>query len=185
MQRFRLAAGVTPLPSAGRDGSVPTEGVVYVHACPRAMSPHLEWALAAIFGEPVRVPWSPQVIIPTAVRTQLTWTGPIGTAARITSALLPFTQVRFEVTEDAAPGRLGERFSFTPTLGLFRADIGPHGDVLIPEDRLRAAIAQSAFPGPSLAEEVTRLLGQPWDEELESFRCAHEDGTVRLLEQVI
>lgn len=185
MQRFRLAAGAAPLPPAGRDGSVLAEGVVYVHACPRAISPHLEWALAAIFGEPVRVPWSPQVIIPTAVRTQLTWTGPAGTAARITSALLPFTQMRFEVTEDAAPGQLGERFSFTPTLGLFRADIGPHGDVLIPEDRLRAAIAQSAIPGSSLAEEVARLLGQPWDEELESFRCAHEDGTVRILEQVI
>jgi len=185
MNRFRMSAGATALPPAGSDAAVLTSGVVYVHACPRAMSPHLEWALAAVFGEPVRVPWSPQVIIPTAVRTQLSWTGPMGTAARITSALLPFTHVRFEVTEDAAPGRLGERFSFTPALGLFRADIGPHGDVLIPEDRLRVAIAQSGISELTLAQEISRLLGQPWDEELESFRCAHEDATVRVLEQVI
>ncbi len=185
MRKFQLTAGAAALPGVGADSDDLTRGVVYIHACPRAMSPHLEWALAAVFGEPVRVPWVPQAIVPTAVRTQLTWTGPAGTAARITSALLPFTHVRFEVTEDAAPGRLGERFSCTPTLGLFRADIGPHGDVLIPEDRLRAAMAQAAYAGSSLEDELARLLGQPWDEELESFRCAHEDGTVRVLEQVI
>jgi len=36
-----------------------------------------------------------------------------------------------------------------------------------------------------IEDEIARLLGQPWDEELESFRCAHEDATVRVLEQVI
>lgn len=185
MHRFGMSAGATALPPVGSDSAVLTAGVVYVHACSRAMSPHLEWALAAVFGEPVRVPWAPQVIVPTSVRTKLTWSGPIGTAARITSALLPFTQVRFEVTEDTASGRLGERFSYTPTLGLFRADIGPHGDVLIPEDRLRAAMAQAAGSSMPIEDELARLLGQPWDEELESFRCAHEDATVRVLEQVI
>lgn len=185
MSRFHMSAGATALPPAGTDASAMARGVVFVHACPRAMSPHLEWALAAVFGEPVQLAWSPQFIAPTSVRGQLSWTGPVGTGARLTSALLPFAQVRFEITEDAGAGRLGERFSCTPSLGLFRADIGPHGDVMIPEDRLRAAIAQAAYAGTSLEEELARLIGQPWDEELESFRSGQRDSTVRVLEQVI
>lgn len=185
MARCQMSSGAAALPPADGDASAMARGVVFLHACPRAMSPHLEWALAAVFGEPVQLTWSPQFIAPTSVRSQLSWTGPVGTGARITSALLPFTGVRFEVTEDAGTGRLGERFSCTPTLGLFRADIGPHGDVMIPEDRLRAAIAQASYAGTSLEEELARLIGQPWDEELESFRCNQQDFTVRVLEQVI
>lgn len=160
-------------------------GVVYIHSCPRAMAPHVEWALAAIFGEPVSLDWRTQPIVPSSVRAQLPWQAVIGTGARITSALLPFPQLRCEVTENAATGRLGERFSTTPTLGLFRADIGPHGDVLVTEDRLRAAIAQAAYAGTSLDEEIGRLIGQPWDDELECFRMSAEPNALRVLEQVI
>ncbi len=34
----------------------------------------------------------------------------------------------------------GARYSSTPELGIFHAVIGVHGDILIPEDRLRAAV---------------------------------------------
>ncbi len=37
----------------------------------------------------------------------------------------------------------------------------------------------------ALAEEIARLIGAPWDEELEPFRCAHEGSTVRVLHEVI
>jgi hypothetical protein len=119
------------------------------------------------------------------VRAELIWSGPAGTGARIASALHAFRQVRHEVTEDPSPGREGERFSATPNLGLFRATIGVHGDVMVPEDRLKAAVVHSALTGEALADEIARLIGQPWDEELESYRCAHEGSTVRVLHQVV
>jgi hypothetical protein len=113
------------------------------------------------------------------------WKGPVGTGARLASALVAFTPVRHEVTEDAAPGSTGERFSATPSLGLFRADIGPHGDVMVSEDRLRNAVAQSSGSGTSLTDAIARLVGDPWDAELEPFRFAHEGTTVRVLPQVV
>ncbi|PHX61009.1 MAG: hypothetical protein CK552_02925 [Actinobacteria bacterium] len=159
-------------------------GVVFIHACARAISPHLEWALARVFGKPVGIDWADQPIDPGAVRAEILWQGPVGSGAKIASALLAFQQVRHEVTEDPSPGRAGERFAATPTLGLFRADIGENGDVMVSENRLRSAISQSAAAG-GLAEDIARLIGEPWDEELEPFRCAHEGSTVRVLHAVV
>jgi hypothetical protein len=53
---------------------------------------------------------------------------------------------------------------------------------VIPESRLRAAmtLAAAASAG-SLENELARLLGEPWDDELEPFRCAAEGAPVRWL----
>jgi len=155
----------------------PARGVIFVHSCPRAVSPHVDWALARVFGSRVGIDWAEQPIEPGAVRAELIWGGPIGTGAKIASALHAFRQLRHEVTEDPSPGREGER--------LFRATIGVHGDVMVAEDRLRAAMVQAAMTGDALADEIARLIGTPWDEELEAYRCAHEGSTVRVLHQVV
>lgn len=170
---------------ASSGNAVRAHGVVFIHACPRAVSPHVEWALSSLFGTQVGIDWADQPVAPGSVRAEIVWTGPAGTGARIASALLAFKQLRHEVTEDASAGRSGERFAATPTLGLFRADIGEHGDVMVTEERLRSALAQSALTGDDLAVEVARLIGDPWDVELEPFRCAHEGSTVRLLHDVV
>ncbi|MGI9136971.1 MAG: DUF3145 domain-containing protein [Candidatus Nanopelagicales bacterium] len=163
----------------------PSRGVVFLHSCPRALSPHLEWALAAVFGTEVHIDWAEQPIVPGSVRAEIIWTGVPGTGARLASALLAFSQVRYEVTEDGIPGRDGERFAATPSLGLFRATIGPFGDVMVHEERLRTALSHAQVTGESMVDEVARLIGTPWDDELEPFRSAHEDSTVRLMHQVV
>lgn len=170
---------------ASSGNAVRSRGVVFIHACPRAVSPHVEWALSSLFGTQVGIDWAEQPVAPGSVRAEIVWSGPAGTGARIASALLAFKQVRHEVTEDATIGRPGERFAATPTLGLFRADIGEHGDVMVCEERLRSALAQAALTGDDLAVEVSRLIGDPWDAELEPFRCAHEGSTVRVLHEVV
>ncbi|MFA7323015.1 MAG: DUF3145 domain-containing protein [Candidatus Nanopelagicales bacterium] len=170
--------------STSRD-SADGRGVVFIHACPKAVSPHLEWAISGVFGTNVRLDWTEQPVAPGTVRAEILWQGPIGMGAQLASALLAFQQVRYEVTEDASARRPGERFAATPSLGLFRADIGEHGDVMVAEERLRTALVQSAVTGEGLAEEIARLIGEPWDDELEPFRCAHEGSTVRLLHDVI
>lgn len=47
-----------------------------------------------------------------------------------------------------------------------------------------SALADRAAPASAqatLADELARLLGEPWDEELEPFRCAAEGAPVRWL----
>jgi hypothetical protein len=164
---------------AGRPAAA--HGVIFIHACPSAVSPHLGWALNSVFGTEIRIDWDPQPIAPGQQRAEIIWSGPAGTATKIASSLSAFRDSRYEVYEDPSASREGERFSFTPSLGLFRATIGPHGDVQVPEDRLRTAVASSV----DLASDINRLIGQPWDDELEPFRCAHVNSTVRVLHQVV
>jgi hypothetical protein len=160
-------------------------GVVFIHSCPRAVTSHLAWALAKVFGSEVDPDWRPQPVDPDTLRCELIWSGRAGTGAVIASTLAPFRTIRMEVTEDPSPGRDGERYSSTPVLGLHRATIGMHGDVMLTEDRLKAALTKSMLGMIDLGDEVLKLLGKPWDEELEPFRCAHEDSTVRVLHHVV
>lgn len=145
-------------------------GVVFLHSCMRALAPHVEWALARVIGEPVRLDWSPQFVLPGSLRAELTWEGAPGTGSALVSALVPLKGLRFEVTEDASPGREGERYALTPMLGLFRGTIGVHGDLMVSEERLRTAIAQAAVSGADVADQIALLIGQPWDDELEPYR---------------
>jgi len=164
-------------------------GVLFVHSCSSAVTPHLEWALARVFSSTVDVDWDAQPIAPGTQRAEIVWHGPHGTAARIASALVAFSTIRFEVTEEPTEGREGERYAVTPNLGLFRGTIGQHGDVLVHEERLRSLITGARAGGreslPEVLEEIDRLIGHPWDEELEPFRMAHEGSTVRVLHEVV
>jgi hypothetical protein len=165
------------------EASTPARGVVYVHSCPRALSPHVEWALAEVLGMEISLEWSPQLIAMGTVRAELSWQSPPGTAAMVASALGNFAQIRYEVTEEPTPGREGERFSVTPSLGMFRATIGIHGDLMISEDRIKSAMAE-VDENESLQTRLGVLLGTSWDVELEPFRYAGEGNSVRWLHRV-
>ena len=125
-------------PIPGRHVSV--RGVVFVHSCARAVAPHVSWAMSEVLRVPVSLDWTDQPVAAGTLRTESSWSGEPGTGSRLTSALHAFRQLRFEVTEEPSPGREGERYAVTPSLGLFRATIGVHGDVLVPEDRLRSVL---------------------------------------------
>ena len=43
---------------------------------------------------------------------------------------------------------------------------------MIPEDRLKAAVVKASLGDVSLTAEIDKLLGKPWDDELETFRHA-------------
>ncbi len=155
-------------------------GVLYIHSARPALCPHIEWATAGVLGVPVRLDWAPQPAAPPTVRAEASWEGEPGTAGRLASALMGWP-VRFEVTEDATGGSDGERHSFTPSLGLFHAPTALNGDLVVTENRLRALLTS----GQDLGDGIGRLLGAPWDDELEPFRCAGEGAPVRWLHQVV
>jgi hypothetical protein len=144
-----------------------------VHSAPRALCPHVEWAVAGVLAAPGT--W----------RAELSWQGEPGTASKLASALRGWQLLRFEVTAEPCASAEGERYSCTPELGIFHAVMGPHGDILVPEDRLRAAMARAGRGETELEGEIIRLLGKPWDDELEPFRYAGEGAPVRWLHQVV
>lgn len=162
-----------------------TRGVVHIHSAPSALCPHVEWALGGVLGVPAGLKWTPQPVEPGTYRSEVSWRGAVGTAARMASAMKRWDRVRFEVTEDATGESEGERFSYTPSLGVFHAPIGRNGDVLVHEDRLRVALARHRDAG-DLRAAIDRLVGAPWDAELEAFRKAEPDAgaSVRWLHRV-
>ena len=119
-------------------------GVLLVHCAPPALCPHIEWAVAGVLGVPVSMQWTDQPASPGAVRAELQWNGRPGAAGAITSALASWNLLRFELTEDASPGCDAVRYSHTPALGTFCAVVAANGDIVVPESRLRAAMALAA-----------------------------------------
>jgi hypothetical protein len=162
-----------------------TRGVLFVHSAPSALCPHVEWAVGAVFGAPIRVDWIPQPVERACYRTEYSWAGSTGTAARLASALKGWQRLRFEITEEATSATEAERYSYTPTLGIFHAITGIHGDILIPEDRIRHAMLAASLGGPDLRGALDDLLGKAWDDELEPFRHAGDGTPVRWLHEVV
>jgi Protein of unknown function (DUF3145) len=172
--------------ATSKEDTVTTRGVVYIHAAPSALCPHVEWAIGGVLGIRISLDWTPQPTAPGTFRAELSWQAEAGTAAKLASALRDWMHLRFEVTEEPSAGAEGERYSSTPTLGLFHATTGVHGDIMVREDRLRAALARAATdPTTSVLAEMQELLGKAWDDELEPFRYAGDGAPVRWLHQVV
>jgi len=89
---------------------------------------------------------------------------------------------RFEVTEEPSPGVDGQRFMHVPGLGLFGAAMSANGDVVVGEDRLRAAMKAARNP-EALAHELDKAMGTAWDIELEPYRYAGDGAPMTLLTQ--
>lgn len=158
-------------------------GVVYVHSAPVPLCPHIEWAIGAVIGRR-SFTWDRQPALRNTVRTELSFSGAPGFAAQLASRLVAMQQLRFEVTQEPSPGTEGFRYAYTPELGLFTAQIGVHGDILVSEERLRNIVSESGSDS-SLADSINNLLGSKWDDELDVFRQATEDVPVRWLHQVV
>ena len=160
-----------------------TRGVVFVHSAPRALCPHIEWAISNTLGVPVSLDWTSQPAAPGMFRAEHSWQGPQGNGPKLASALRGWEHLRYEITEEASPGADGGRWSHTPDLGIFHATIDVHGNALIPEDRIRAALQEQSDPR-QLTQLLELAIGQAWDEELEPFRYAGAGAPVRWLHQV-
>ena len=160
-----------------------TRGVVFVHSAPRALCSHVEWAIGTVLSSRVAVDWTAQPAVDGMLRAEHSWVGPAGTGARLASALRGWTHLRYEITEEASPGVDGARWSHTPELGIFHAATDVHGNVMVPENRIRAAMEHAADPA-RLRHELDLALGQAWDDELEPFRYAGAGAPIRWLHRV-
>ncbi len=157
-------------------------GTVLVHSSPVALCPHIGWALETVLGQPVRLQWTPQPLGRTLLRTEFSWTGEPGTGARLASALRACENVRYEVIEEPSPGCDGSRWTHTPSLGIHHAWVSVSGDIVLNEDRVRAALA-AADPAAT-RRHLEAALGSAWDAELEPFRHVGDGAPVRWLHRV-
>jgi hypothetical protein len=156
-------------------------GVLYVHSSPRALCPHVEWAAGHAIGRPVSFAWVDQPVLRGAQRTDFYWEGAPGTGAAIASKLRGWEHLRFEVTEDPRDGVDGSRWLHTPDLGIFHSQTDAAGNIVVPEDRIRAAMDAAGTSAIELHRELRLALGQAWDDELEPFRHAIGSSSVTWL----
>jgi uncharacterized protein (DUF934 family) len=152
-----------------------TTGVVYIHASPAAVCPHVEWALSSTLAAKPNLKWTPQPAMHGQLRAVTNWVGPVGTGARLANALRSWSVLRFEVTEDPSVGVDGQRFSHTPQLGLWSGAMSANGDVMIGEMKLRTMMAAGA---DALAAELDSALGTAWDDALEVYRDGGDGAEV-------
>ena len=61
-----------------------TRGVLYVHSAPRALCPHVEWAVAGVLGTRVNLDWIRQPAAPGTWRSEFSWQGQAGTEIPLT-----------------------------------------------------------------------------------------------------
>lgn len=162
-----------------------TTGAFFMHSCPRALAPHVEWALAREIGRIVKLDWSPQPLMPATLRAEAVWQGPVGTAAAVASSLFGWQHVRFEITEDHTTVSNGGRWMHTPALGIFHLQTDAAGNGVLTEHAVRTALADAAGDAARVARLLEVALGDAWDRDLEPFRAAEEgDATIHTLHRV-
>lgn len=163
---------------------VPSRGAVYIHSAPKALCPHVEWALGRALGRAVHLDWQDQPVLRGAQRAELGWTGPAGAGAAIASGLRGWEHLRYEVTQDPDAAGEGGRWMHTPDLGVFYAQTDSIGSLILSEHRIRSAIEEASSNQVSLERLLAVALGEAWDRELEPFRGAGDGGQVVWLHEV-
>ncbi len=161
-----------------------TRGVVFMHCCPGALAPHVEWALAGVLASPVRLEWTGQPAAPQHLRAEASWVGAAGTGARLAASLRAWPMLVFEITEDGTAVTDGERLAYVPGRGFHRRAVSANGDVMVSEERLRGLLAR-ARTAEEYEHGLSELLGLSWDAELEPYRLGGDGAPVTLLHQVV
>ncbi len=157
------------------------DGVLFVHAVPRQLRMHVEWAIADVLGTRISVLWNDHPLAPGLSQASVVWHGFEGDGARLTSALFGWAELRYEVTEIVQGSLSGYRWMHTPSLGAHTSRIDEAGNVLLDENVLSDLIARSQSDDVDLASLITASLGAAWDEELEPFRNPEVGANIVLL----
>ncbi|MEY4197991.1 MAG: hypothetical protein RLZZ477_576 [Actinomycetota bacterium] len=152
-----------------------SHGSLTIYSAPKSVLTHIQWSINEVLGRPHELQWNSQPLSPGCYRTQLSWNGVLGTGAKLASNLRGWHYLKFEVYEAAMNGSDGSLYMFTPELGLFRSNIGPHGDIMINEHQLNSALSHS-IKDSEVVVEIEKMLGKQWNESLEPYRRVEIDG---------
>ena len=158
-----------------------TQGVVFVHACPKALCQHVEWALERVVGAPVSLSWADQPAAHGSYRAEV--------AGPVRPVPVPSWSLPSSVADAALRGDRGSQprqrrradVLRPPGRGVFRAPPAPTATSWW---RSCAATATATSIKPS-GTGWTTLLGAAWDADLEIYRHAGDGSPVTWLHQVV
>ena len=153
--------------SSGSSNRQQVRGFLTIHSTPAALRHHIDWAIQRVLGSWITLNWIQQPLLPATFRTQLEFRHRAGAAAQIASALASWHYLNFEVIENSETG--GELFRFTPELGIHRAVVDLSGGVLVNENQI-THILNAAFAEDDIREGFAKIMGTPWESELDRFR---------------
>lgn len=154
-------------------------GSLFIFSAPRSFCSPTNWALSEIFKCDIQLDWRIQELLPNSYSSEFNWVGPSGLCARIVSNLSKWGKLRLEAVQEPINISLGERFSVTPELGIFRAEINSLGETLLSESKIKSGIERSKQESESIENELSFMLGKPWDDDLEPFRRSFSGTTIR------
>lgn len=155
-----------------------SKGLVFIHQSPSSLLAHIEWTISGVCGAPKVIGWQALPEPMRGYRGIAPWEGPDGTGADLATAFMNLKQLSFEVIEQDSIDSQGYRWCFTPTLGMFSSATDEAGNILVSENQLRSIIDNCGSNGLKLQAELRKVLGQAFDDELESFRELLEISTV-------
>jgi len=147
-----------------------SKGLVFIHHAPSALLTHVEWTISGVCGSPIRIDWHPLTSPLQGFRGLANWEGPDGSGAVLAASFMNLNQLSFEVIQQDSLDSSGHRWSFTPKLGMFSSATDAAGNLLVSENQLRAIIDSCGSNGLKLQAELRKVLGQAFDDELESYR---------------
>lgn len=150
-----------------------------IYACPKVLCSPTEWELSKIFQQKMNLNWTSQPLLSNYFYSEMCWSNKLDYAPRIVSSLASWSKLRFEVIQLPSKDNLGQRFSVTPDLGIFRADINSFGETLLTETRILTALTRTIQENTSVEQELDFMLGKPWDIDLEPFRNYQLDSNVK------
>ena len=145
-------------------------GLVYLHRVPLALVPHVEWTIAGVCGNQIPISWHPSLEGVSERASVVSYSGAPDAGSILATAFMNLKSMTFEVTQDPTGNDLGFRWSYSPSLGFFHASTDGAGNILLSENQIRAALVRAGDNPLKIQAEFRRLLGQAWDDELESFR---------------
>jgi hypothetical protein len=147
-----------------------SEGIVLLHEVPSALATHVEWTISGISGNPTKIQWQKIQESSTSFRGLASYSGEAEAGSTLAAAFMNLKQITFEVIEQPAARSSGQRWCFTPSLGMFHAQTDEAGNIVINENQLRSAMERAGSNALKLQAELRKLLGQAWDDELEPKR---------------
>jgi hypothetical protein len=147
-----------------------SKGLVFIHQAPSALLAHIEWTISGVCSAPITISWQALPTPMNGYRSLVSWEGPEGSGAVLATSFMNLKQISFEVIHQDSIDVSGYRWSYTPTLGMFSSATDEAGNVLVNENQLRFIVDSCGSNGLKLQAELRKVLGQAFDDELESYR---------------
>jgi hypothetical protein len=147
-----------------------SKGLVFIHQAPVSLLAHIEWTISGVCGAPTTISWQELPNPKQGYRTLAHWEGPEGSGAILATSFMNLKQLFFEVTQQDSLDVSGYRWSYTPALGMFSSATDEAGNILVSENQLRFIVDSCGSNGLKLQAELRKVLGQAFDDELESYR---------------